>query len=388
MTFEDESNEKPRISRRDLLQRGAIGGAGALGLAALGLGDVESAFAQFLDTGTFNPHLIAMAKKDGHLNVITLPRDWANYGQIMDHYRGTWKIGITDAIPLGSSAQEIQAIQSLKGQNRAPDVVDVSPAKALLGVQQGLFQPYKVATWGSIPSSAKHPKGLWYGDYYGVTSFLSVTKYVKNPPHDWSDLLKSEYKGQVSLGGDPRSAGEAFGAVFGAALANGGSLDNIGPGIEFFAKVKAAGNWNPTLGNAVANDAKGATPIVIRWDYLTLADRDSLLKSGIPAKVTVPKIVFGNYYCQAISKFAPHHNAAKLWQEFLYSDQGQLLFLKGYAHPIRYADLAKRGKIPASMAKRLPSASHYKNIHFASATQLDKAQTLLNAQWGPKMGVS
>jgi len=276
----------------------------------------------------------------------------------------------------------------MKGQSRGPDVVDVSPAKALQGVQEGLFTPYKVATWNTIPTSAKHPGGLWYEDYYGVTSFLSVNQFVKTPPKDWPDLLKSQYKGQVSLGGDPRSAGEAFGAVFGAALANGGSLDNIAPGIAFFARLKAAGNWNPTLGNAVANDAKGATPIVIRWDYLTLADRDTLAKQGMKATVTVPKTVFGNYYCQAISKYAPHPNAARLWEEFLYSDEGQLLFLKGYAHPIRYSDLAKRGMIPAALAKKLPSSSHYKNIKFASAAQLDKAQTVLNAQWGPKMGVS
>jgi putative spermidine/putrescine transport system substrate-binding protein len=106
------------------------------------------------------------------------------------------------------------------------------------------------------------------------------------------------------------------------------------------------------------------------------------------ATVTVPKVVFPNYYCQAISKYAPNTHAAKLWMEFLYSDEGQTLFLKGYAHPIRYADLAKRGKIPASIAKKLPSASHYKNLKFASAAQLDKAQTVLNNEWGSKMGVS
>jgi putative spermidine/putrescine transport system substrate-binding protein len=388
VTLDETDNEKSGISRRELLQRGLIGTAGVMGLSALTLADVENAFARFLEAGKYPKSLVTAAKKDGHLNVIALPRDWANYGQIMDTYNGRWNISITDSVPLGSSAQEIQAITSLKGQSRGPDVVDVSPAKALQGVQEKLFQPYKVATWSTIPKSAKHAKGLWYGDYYGVTSFLSVSQFVKNPPKDWPDLLKPEYKGQVSLGGDPRSSGEAFGAVFGAALANGGSLNNILPGVDFFAKIKTAGNWNPTLGNAIANDAKGATPIVIRWDYLTLADRDSLAKQGMKATVTVPKVVFPNYYCQAISKYAPHTHAAKLWMEFLYSDEGQTLFLKGYAHPIRYADLAKRGKIPASIAKKLPSASHYKNLKFASAAQLDKAQTILNNEWGSKMGVS
>lgn len=46
-------------------------------------------------------------------------------------------------------------------------------------------------------------------------------------------------------------------------------------------------------------------------------------------------------YVQAISAYAPHPNAAKLWMEYLYSDEGQLGWLKGYCHPIRFNDLAK-----------------------------------------------
>jgi len=381
-------DEPGRISRRELFKRGAMTGAGLMGLGAIGLNDVDSAFAAFLEAGNYPAKLVAAAEKEGHLNIIACPRDWANYGEIIDTYQSKWKMSITDAIPLGSSAQELQAVQNYKGQSRAPDTLDVSPAIALEAAQDKVLMPYKVATWSTIPADAKNSSGLWYADYYGVTSFLSVNQFVKNPPKEWADLTKPEYKGQVALGGDPRTSGEAFGAVFGAALAHGGSLNNIGPGIDFFAKIKAAGNWNPTLGNEIANDAKGATPIVIRWDYLTLADRDSLAKQGMKATVNVPSTVFAEYYCQAISKYAPHPNAAKLWQEFIYSDQGQLLYLKGYAHPIRYSDLAKRNKVPASLAKKLPASKHYNNIKFPTYAQLVKAQAVLTKEWGPKMGVS
>jgi putative spermidine/putrescine transport system substrate-binding protein len=210
-----------RTNRRDLLKHGALGG---LGLAALSSGlDLSKAFAATAAAGGFNPPsaLVTAAKKDGHLNVITLPRDWANYGQIMDTYHSSFGIGITDAIPDGSSAQEIAAIQNLKTSNRAPDVVDVSPAWAAKGVSLGLFTPYKVSTWDTIPANMKDPNGLWVGDYYGVPAFLSVNSVVKQAPKQWDDLLSPTLKGMVALGGDPRQAGEAFGAVFGAALANG-----------------------------------------------------------------------------------------------------------------------------------------------------------------------
>ncbi len=376
-----------RTTRRDLLKQGALGG---LGLAALSRGlDLSTVFAAAEAAGGFTPDpmLVSAAKKDGHLNVITLPRDWANYGAIMDTFNKTFGITIADAIPDGSSAQEIAAIQNLKTSNRAPDVVDVSPAWAAKGVSDGLFIPYKVSTWNTIPANMKDPNGLWVGDYYGVPAFISVNSVVKQAPKQWDDLLSPSLKGMVALGGDPRQAGEAFGAVFGAALANGGSLDNIEPGINFFSKLKKLGNFNPTFA-LNANIAKGATPVAIRWDYLLLAARDVF--NGNPAvTVSVPTGKnYAGYYCQAISKTAPYPNAAKLWEEFLYSDQGQLLFLAGYTHPVRYPDLAKRGVVPAALAAKLPSAAAYKNVQFATAAQINAAQTILAAQWGPKVSGS
>src|ERR1700678_2409029 len=69
--------------------------------------------------------LVAAAKKEGQLNVITLPSNWANYGTIMSDFKAKYGISITDANPEGSSAQELQAVTQLKGQSTAPDVVDV-----------------------------------------------------------------------------------------------------------------------------------------------------------------------------------------------------------------------------------------------------------------------
>lgn len=144
-----------QMDRRGVLKTGALGGLGMLGLGKVsGAFDVSGAFAKFVEAaGTYDPMLVAAAKKDGTLNVITIPlKGWADYDEIMATYRTRWGIKINDAIPDGSSAQEIAAIKNLKGQTRAPDVVDVSPAWAQAGVTGGLFTPYKVATWSSIPS--------------------------------------------------------------------------------------------------------------------------------------------------------------------------------------------------------------------------------------------
>ena len=388
------------FTRRQFVQRGAIG---AVGLASLGSipallsacgskssGGSSSPTPTTLATALPSGGLAALetaAKAEGKLNTIALPPNWANYGKIISGFQSKYGITITNAAPNDTSAQENQAIVSLKGQSRAPDVVDVGPSFAAQGAAQGLFTPYFVATWATIPDSMKDPTGLWYGDYYGVISFGTNLNVQKNAPKDWSDLLNARYHGQVAIDGDPRSANDAFSAVYAAALANGGSLDDITPGIDFFAKLKKAGNYIPA--DALpANISKGSTPIAIRWDYLNLADKKSFAGNP-PFEVSVPPSgVYGGFYCQAISKTAPNPNAARLWQEYIYSDEGQLLYLEGFTHPARYADMAKRGVIPAAVTAQLPPASQYANIQFASQAQLAAASKIVTAQWGSKVAGS
>jgi putative spermidine/putrescine transport system substrate-binding protein len=370
------------IDRRELLKRGAIGGIGVAGLGTLSNAfDLGRAFAHSADA--IDPMLVAAAKKEGSLNVITLPRNWANYGQLMDSFHSRYGIKITDANPFGSSAQEIQAIKSLGHSNRAPDVVDVSTAFAQVGVKDGLFTPYKVSTWATIPASEKEPTGLWTGDYWGAQSFVTNLNIVKQAPKEWADLLSPKLRGMVAIDNSPVSAGDAFAAVFAAALANGGSLDNIQPGIDWFVKLKKAGNWNP-IDCLPANIAKGSTPIGIQWDYINLALG---FKGNPPVAVHVPSTgVYGGIYCQAISKTAPNPNAAKLWLEYLYSDEGQIGFLKGFAHPVRYSDLAMRNKVPASILSSLPDAKNYLKVKVASLAQIANAHVVINEQWAKKMG--
>ncbi len=392
----EEVSPPTGIDRRRFLQRAATGAAGVASLGAFGtlLEACGSSSASKKTTKSgykLGPtarnmaDLEKAAKAEGSLNVIALPPDWSNYGNIIKAFHKKYGITVNSAAPDDSSAEEITAIKTLKGQSRGPDAVDVAPSIALLGVQEKLFTPYKVETWDSIPANMKDPSGYWYGDYYGAISFGVNTKVVKNVPKSWSDLTKPEYKGMVSINGNPTSAGDAFAAVYAAALANGGSLDDIEPGIEFFAHLKKIGNWTPT--NCLpANIAKGTTPIAIEWDYLNIA-YNVQFNGSPPVQTVIPSSgKFGNFYCQAISAYAPTPAAARLWEEFLYSDEGQLLYLAGFAHPARYAALAKAGKIPASLQSKLPPASEYDGIVFPNNAQTTKAANTLAAKWQPAMG--
>jgi len=389
------------LTRRELLRRGGMG-AGSLAFAALlaacgnnggttggatggATGGGGLASPPSTGVGLNLDDLATAAQEEGALNTIALPPDWANYGEIMSTFKAKYAgITLTNANPNGSSSDELTSVKSLKGQDRAPDVLDIGPPFALQGVQENLFAPYKVSTWDTIPDDLKDPDGLWVGDYWGAIAFGTNTDVAANPPQAWADLTKPEYKGKVALNGDPRTSGSAFAGVFAASLANGGSLDDIAPGIDFFANLKEIGNFI-SIDATPGSVAKGETPITIDWDYLQLAYNKEFA-GQITWVVSVPTDgVFGNYYTQAINATAPHPFAARLWEEFLYSDEGQLLWLKGYSHPVRFQDLSDRGVIPQELLDALPPASSYSSVQFPNADQTANATKIIADQWGQKV---
>lgn len=391
--YDMESTIDARVSRRELLRRGGRGAVGVLAagslagfLEACGGGGGSNAPAT-LPSALGSDGLVGLIKKaqqEGHLNVVGEPPDWANEGPLRDRFSKKYGIKVTSEGEDDSSAEEIQALKSLKGQSKEPDSFDVSPSLAIVGASQGLMSPYKPATWDTIPATMRDPKGMWIGPYWGAISFGTNTKIVKTPPKTWDDLKSPVYKGMIALDGDPRSAGDAFGAVVGAAIAHGGSLDNIEPGINFFADLKKRGNFIPA-GISAANIAKGATPIAVQWDYANLAFKQEF-KGNPPFEVSVPSDgVFGNYYCNGVSKYAPHPYAARLWMEWIFSDEGQLNYIGGYSHPARYQDLVKKNKVPQKLADLLPPAEQYANVQFPTVKQTNAATKVLQEQWGSKV---
>jgi putative spermidine/putrescine transport system substrate-binding protein len=323
--------------------------------------------------------LVKAAKKEGTLHAIALPRDWANYGALIDGFTKKYGIKITDENPDGSSQDEINAVTSRKGQDRAPDVLDLGSSFALSAAQQGLLAPYKVASFDDIPEGQKDPKGQWFNDYGGYISIGCDAKRVKTCPTTFADLLKPQYKGQVALNGNPTKSGSAFGGVYAAALANKGSFDDIQPGLDFFGELKKNGNYTP-VESTPATVEKGETPISIDWDYLNAGYADEFKSKGVDWKVSIPSDgQFAQYYSQAINKDAPHPAAARLWQEYLYSAEGQNLWLKGYARPALMTSMEAAGTLDKTAAAKLPQVSGTPS--FPTEAQQAKAKTVIAQGW-------
>ena len=292
--------------------------------------------------------LVSAANAEGALNVIALPPDWANYGEVIKGFQAKYPdITVTSDQPDASSADEIATAERLKGQSGAPDVFDLGAAVALANT--AMFAPYKVATWDDIPADFKDADGTWVNDYGGYMSIGYDSAKVPAPT-TVADLLKADYKGKVALNGNPTEAGAAFAGVQMASIAQGGTAGDLAKGVDFFAQLNDAGNFLP-VDPTPATVESGQTPLVIDWDYLNAS-----LSAKLPTwKVLVPKeAVVAGYYYQAVNADAPHPAAARLWQEYLYSDEGQNLWLKGGARPVRFDAMKTAGTLDTAAAEALP----------------------------------
>lgn len=372
--------------RRNLVATGAIATLALLGLSACSSGaadtagattDVDAATATSAeDFGGFDA-LVAAAQAEGELNVIALPENWANYGKIIAAFEEEYGITVNSASPDVSSAEEIQAAENLKGQDTAPDVFDLGTAVALDSLEY--FAPYQVQTWDDIPAENKEASGLWVNDYTGLMS-IGYNSDLVAAPEKLEDLLDAEYQGAVALNGDPTQAGAAFAGIGLATVQRGGDLDNFQTGIDFFAKLNESGNFL-TVDPTPATIASGETPVVLDWSYNNIAEQQN-----VPSweNLVLPGVAYGAYYNQAINIDAPHPAAARLWQEWIFSDTVQNLFLESGAFPVRLAAMEAAGTVDAEalrVAGGLPE-----ELVSADEAQTAAANELLAAAWPSLIG--
>ncbi|MFI7707078.1 ABC transporter substrate-binding protein [Nonomuraea sp. NPDC049480] len=304
--------------------------------------------------------LVEAAGREGELNVIALPRDWVNYGEVIDAFADKYGLKVNELEPGANSRRQIDAAAQLK-----PDVFDLTLDVAVK--EAGRFAPYKVRGWLDLPDHIKDPAGAWYAAYGGYMSIGYDPRAVK-PPASFADLLQPAYK--VALDGDPLRSASAFGGVMAASMRSG--VPRPEQGVALFAKLKQAGR--------LTEPAKANT--IIAWDHLNAARSAAHSDRW---KVTIPRdAALGGYHVQAISKAAPHPAAARLWQEFLFSDEGQNLLQKGWARPARGEAMLMKGTLDTEQAAKLPKAPGPPVL--MTIPQADAAKAYVKEQWAKSVG--
>ncbi|WP_184612134.1 ABC transporter substrate-binding protein [Sphaerisporangium krabiense] len=311
--------------------------------------------------------LVETARREGSLTLVGVPRDWVNYGAVMDRFSGEYGVRVNVVEPGASSQREIDIARSAPA-GQAPDVFDLGMDVAIANTQR--FAPYKVAAWQDIPDAVKDLKGHWYAGYGGYMSIGYDPRKVP-APKSFADLLRPGYA--VALPGDPLRTAAAFNGVMAASLQGG--RPEAKRGLEFFGTLKRSGAFRaPSQANTLVD-----------WDYVNAPKAAESAGDDKPAwKVVIPSgAVLASYYVQAISKKAPHPAAARLWQEFLYGDEAQNLFLKGFARPARWEAMEMNGKLDRQAAAKLPPVPGAPVL--LTVPQTDEAKTFLKANWAKVM---
>ena len=203
-------------------------------------------------------------------------------------------------------------------------------------------------------------------------------------PRSWADLKKPAYKNQVALNGSPLSSGSAVAGVFSAAIANGGSLSNIQPGIDFFAELKQLGNFIPVQATP-QTIASGQTPITIDWDYLNLAYGKEFpaakIRTVIPSDARLRRVLLpGDQRHRSASVGGTALAGVPLLRPGP-AALAQGLLAPGAVH--RHGE-AQGGAEGAH--HRAADAAAYAKVKFASPGQVTRARALITAQWPTKVG--
>lgn len=296
--------------------------------------------------------LEAATRAGGALNSYGMPDTWTNFGVMWDAF--TAKYGLSHSDTDMSSAEEIQKFDAEK-HNPVADIGDIGIQFGPVAVETGVTECYKASVWDSIPDWAKDPDGCWTGWYTGTMAFAVNKEIVANVPQSWADLLKPEYKGQVAIS-DPRTTAQGAMSFLAANFAMGGDESNLQPGFEYFEQLADAGNFVP-VAPSQANIEKGEAAIALVWDFRGLPIRDTLADS-VEIEVVIPSDgTTSAPYVAIINKYGAHKDAAKLFLEYVLSDEGQIIQSKAYARPIR-SDV----QLPADIEAKFPPASAYDSV--------------------------
>lgn len=323
-----------KFTRRDAIA--AAFGAGAL------LAGAQRAHAAPLD------ELVERARKEGTINSVGMPDDWANWG-------ATWKAvsekyGLKHVDTDMSSAEELAKFAAEKA-NATADIGDVGFEFGAIAAERGLSAAYKPSTWDQIPAWAKDSEGRWALAYTGTISFV-VARDIANPPRSWADLLNGTYK---IAAGDVGKAAQSNAAVLACAIAMGGNEGNVAPAMDLFARL-ARQKRLLSITALPANMARGEIQVGLMWDFNALNYRDKV--AGDRFSVVIPSdgsVTSG--YTTIINRYAKNPNAAMLTREYIFSDEGQANLADGYARPIR-VDHIKLSD--TARAKLLPAAQYAK----------------------------
>ena len=265
--------------------------------------------------------LYELAKKDGEVVWYTTSRE-----AYLKGLSAFWKKKFPDVkltVLRKNSPQLVQTIEAevAAGKPRA-DVFTAS--LAYIGAQfkqKGWYAPHKPANFDRIDARFKDPDGHWLAQSMFLLLGAYNTNAITDPkelPKTYKELVDAKWKGKL-LTAHPETSGSHtafYGGIVSEKIEGGWSfIEKLGSQEMMFVKANA---------EAARMVTAGERPVAVAVSsHNTLVAR----AKGSPVDVFAYQDgVIVNMSPQGILKTAPHPNAAKLFSEWLFSDEGQEQF--------------------------------------------------------------
>jgi putative spermidine/putrescine transport system substrate-binding protein len=285
-----------------------------------------------------------------------MPDDWANYGEVRKQFAAKHGFQFQHQDTDMSSLEEITKFDAEKNNPKAM-MADIGMLYGPLAEKRGVVPNYLPPNATALPAGFKAGTGGWIATFVGVPAIVVNTDVIKTLPRSWADLAKPEYAGKVGAI-DPTKSGTAATSFLSWVYASGGDETNMAPGTDLAKKIVA--NFAAAEGNAQTLE-KGEVPIQIKYDYNCNAAAAKVKEKGINAEVVIPGV---SIYAPSALMLNKYHinkmDAAKLFMEYVLSDEGQEIFAKFGARPIRFVlgDL----KLPESAKTNWLPESQYSQV--------------------------
>lgn len=162
---------------------------------------------------------------------------------------------------------------------------------------------------------------LGYVYHVECTGIAYNTTLVKEPPKDWADLAKPEFRGQVAFA-DPGYSGASFSTL----VTHINNSDKVG--WKFYEDMKANDlKFEQSNGNLQSKVASGEYAAVVIVDYMARNAKGE----GAPVELIYPEsggVMIYSPACIVNTVKEEDLPAVKAFVEFLLSDEGQAVYTK------------------------------------------------------------
>ncbi|MGH7887074.1 MAG: ABC transporter substrate-binding protein [Candidatus Binatia bacterium] len=267
--------------------------------------------------------LVERAKKEGTFMLYS-SMNAPDVNHLFDGFRKKYPFIAPKAYTTRSAALLERVITEARAGKHFADVIQGNAFTLYLLAKRGQTDSYLSPEAKNYPDSFRDPAGGWIAVYLQLNVLAYNTKLVarSEAPKGYEDLLNAKWKGRMALDdkqyiwydGLLKVMGREKGLAYMKRLA--GQAINFRSGNTLLANLLAAGEFGILI---------NARPESI----------DELKQKGAPVEWAAPKPTTANVLPIAIAKNAKHPNAAKLFMDYMLSEEGQKVLSSMSRTPVR-----------------------------------------------------